>query len=170
MVRAELSEEYGRALLLQIRRAAGIHVPELRSVSTIARAEASLPPRGLPGNGHGGNDPARARLYELSDQLPDLRIAWYSWWISNSVLEVAQKYQLKPTHANWLEAFPFTRVADLPQGSKIPPRVPGLMGAKESRQVYGDGTFGGPYEAAPVVMDEIFDAALKDILQLLRFE
>jgi len=27
-------------------------------------------------NGHGGNDGARARLYELANQLPELRIRW----------------------------------------------------------------------------------------------
>ena len=40
-------------------------------------------------NGHGGNDAARVRLYELADQLPGLRLAWYAWWTANSVVEVA---------------------------------------------------------------------------------
>lgn len=121
-------------------------------------------------NGHGGNDASRARLYELVDEIPDLRIAWYAWWLSNSIQEVAAKYQLKPAHANWLEAFPFTRVAELPIGSKIPPKIPGLLGSSEARRIYGDGSFGGDYEASAEVMIEIFDAALKDILELLRFE
>ncbi len=121
-------------------------------------------------NGHGGNDGVRARLYELANQLPDLRMSWYSWWVANSVLDVARKHELKPSHANWLEVFPFTRVSELPPGEKTPPRVPSLMSAEESRQVYGDGTFGGPYEASQAVMDELFAAALQDILQLLKFE
>lgn len=97
-------------------------------------------------------------------------MAWYAWWTAHSVLEVAQKHNLKPSHANWLEAFPFTIVGDLPDGEKTPPRVPGLMGAQEARQVYGDGSFGGPYRADPAIMDELFAAALLDVLQLLRFE
>jgi creatinine amidohydrolase len=121
-------------------------------------------------NGHGGNDAARGRLYELANQYPDLRLAWYAWWQSHSVAEVAQKHGLKPAHASWLEAFPFTRVADLPEGEKQPPRVPGLMGAAEARRVYGDGVFGGPYRVDDAIMDEIFRAALQDVLQLLRFE
>jgi hypothetical protein len=36
--------------------------------------------------------------------------------------------------------------------------------------VYGDGSFGGPYQAGDDVMDAVFDASLRDILQLLRFE
>ncbi len=121
-------------------------------------------------NGHGGNDPVRARLYELMNHLEDTRIAWYSWWLSHSVLELAQKYDLKPSHANWLEAFAFTRVADLPQEAKTPPNIPGLMGAAEARQVYGDGSFGGPYFVQEIVMEELFKTALQDVLRLVKFD
>jgi creatinine amidohydrolase len=121
-------------------------------------------------NGHGGNDPARLRLYELANQLPGLRLAWYAWWQSHSIEAVAQRHQLRPYHASWLEAFSFTKVGDLPGGEKTPPRVPGLVGAEEARQVYGDGVFGGKYEVDEAIMHELFSAALGDVLQLLRFE
>lgn len=121
-------------------------------------------------NGHGGNDLARNRLYEIANELPDLRLAWYAWWTSHSVQEVAQKYELKPTHANWLEAFPFTRVADLPEGEKPPPYVPGLMGAEQARKLYGDGSFGGYYSAEPQVYETLFQACLQDVLHLLQFD
>jgi creatinine amidohydrolase len=121
-------------------------------------------------NGHGGNDGARARLYEIASQLQGLQLRWYAWWTAHSVQEVALRYELKPAHANWLEAFPFTRVAELPGGEKAPPQVPGLMGAQEARRVYGDGSFGGPYQADPAIMDELFSACLADILQLLEFD
>ena len=121
-------------------------------------------------NGHGGNDPARARLFELANQLDDLRLAWYAWWNSHSVQAVAQAHSLRPSHASWLEAFPFTKVSDLPPGEKIPPRVPGLMNAEEARRVYEDGVFGGPYEVEQSIMDEVFAAALADVMQLLKFE
>lgn len=121
-------------------------------------------------NGHGGNDGVRGRLYELANELPDLKIAWYAWWQSHSVLQVAQQHDLKPGHANWLEAFAFTQVADLPGGEKAPPEVPGLLGAEGAKEVYGDGAFGGPYQVSDAIMDEIFAAALGDVLQLLKFE
>jgi creatinine amidohydrolase len=121
-------------------------------------------------NGHGGNDPARGRLYELANDLPAIRLAWYAWWTAHSVGEVARRHELKPSHASWLEAFPFTRVAELPSGEKAPPYVPGLMGSEEARRVYGDGVFGGPYQVEDTIMDEIFTAALQDVLQLLKFE
>ena len=121
-------------------------------------------------NGHGGNDPVRGRLYEVADNLGDLRLAWYAWWQSHSLEPIFLKHGIKPAHANWLEAFDFTRVADLPEGVKAPPHVPGLMGATEARRVYGDGSFGGPYAVGKAVMDEVFAACLEDVVQLLKFE
>jgi hypothetical protein len=44
-----------------------------------------------------------------------------------------------------------------------------LMGAEEARKVYGDGVFGGRYSVDPSIMDEVFSAALEDILVLLQF-
>jgi creatinine amidohydrolase len=121
-------------------------------------------------NGHGGNDPVRGRLYEVASDLSDLRMAWYAWWQSHSVEVICQKYGLKPFHASWLEAFPFTRVGDLPQGKKQPPSVPGLIGAQEARGVYGDGVFGGEYQVDDAIMNEIFAACVADVVHLLCFE
>ncbi len=121
-------------------------------------------------NGHGGNSPARTQLTEVANNLPDLQLRWYDWWLSHSVEAVGQRYNLKPAHANWLEAFPFTIVSELPKDAKIPPKVPGIMNAKTAREVYGDGSFGGPYQASEEVMHELFAACLADILQLLKFE
>jgi hypothetical protein len=80
------------------------------------------------------------------------------------------KHDLKPSHANWLEAFAFTIVAEMPDEMKTPPNVPSaIMDAKTARTVYGDGSFGGAYRAPEEVMHEIFAACLQDILQLLAF-
>ncbi len=122
-------------------------------------------------NGHGGNSPARHHLHEVNNDLPDLRSNWYDWWLSHSVEAVAVKHQIKPTHANWLEAFPFTIVGEMPEGNKTPPVVPAaILDAKTAREVYGDGSFGGPYRVSDDVMHELFAAALEDILHLLKFE
>ena len=122
-------------------------------------------------NGHGGNSPARGHLHEVNNDLPDLKLNWYDWWVSHSVEAVAMKHNIKPAHANWLEAFAFTTVGDLPQGDKTPPTVPSaIMDAKTAREVYGDGSFGGPYRASDDIMHEVFATALEDILQLLKFD
>jgi len=122
-------------------------------------------------NGHGGNSPARHHLHEVNNDLPSLRLDWYDWWLSHSVEDVAVKHQIKPTHANWLEAFPFTIVGEMPEGNKTPPKVPAaILNAKTAREVYGDGSFGGPYRVSDDIMHELFAAALEDILQLLKFD
>lgn len=122
-------------------------------------------------NGHGGNSGLKARLIELANELPELKMQWYAWWMAHSVEEVAIRHELKPSHANWLEAFPFTIVADLPEGEKTPPHVPSdIMESQTAREVYGDGSFGGRYRVPQDTMGEIFEAALQDVLQLLKFE
>ena len=120
-------------------------------------------------NGHGGNEPVRGRLYEVATDLSDLRSAWYSWWHSHSVEAILQKHELKSYHAGWIEAYNFTRVAELPQGEKTPPHVPGLVGAEEARKIYGDGVFGGLYQVDDSIMQEVFKACLEDILNILKW-
>jgi len=120
-------------------------------------------------NGHGGNEPVRARLAEIIDDLSELKIAWYSWWNAANVTAVASKHGLKSYHAAWIEAFPFTRVGEVPAGEKQPPETPSLLGATGTRKLYGDGVFGGPYSAEEAILDEIFAIALKDIVSLLNF-
>lgn len=122
-------------------------------------------------NGHGGNSAARHHLNQVNNVLPDLKMNWYDWWTSHSVEAIAQKHNIKPTHANWLEAFSFTIVGELPEESKVPPKVPGaIMDAKTAREVYGDGSFGGPYRVDDGIMQEVLNAALEDVLLMLKFE
>jgi creatinine amidohydrolase len=122
-------------------------------------------------NGHGGNEPARNLLVELMNNLPGMHAAWYSWWMARSVEEAAIQHGLKLFHASWSENYPFTRVGDLPEGEKTGVRVyQGLANADKTREVYGDGVFGGPYQTDPAVMQDIFDTALKDVLYLLEKE
>ncbi len=121
-------------------------------------------------NGHGGNDPVRVRLYEIANQLTDIQLIWYSWWQSHSVEAVAKRYDLKSYHGGWIEAFPFNRVGELPKGEKTPPHVPHLPNSQTTRQLYGDGVFGGPYKMDENILAEVFEAALQDVLHMLRFE
>jgi creatinine amidohydrolase len=122
-------------------------------------------------NGHGGNNGLTARLAELANQFPGFKIQWSSWWTTQSVKQVAIRHEIKPNHANWLEAFPFNHVTNLPEDEKTPPHVPSdILDALTAREVYGDGSFGGHYQVAPEISQEIFDTALQDVLQLLKFE
>lgn len=122
-------------------------------------------------NGHGGNSGVKLRLSELVQELTGSKMQWYAWWMAHSLEAIAMKHDLKPDHANWLEAFPFTIVSDLPEGEKVPPHVPSdVMDPQNAREVYGDGSFGGKYQVSQEIMQEIFTAALADILQRLKFD
>ena len=120
-------------------------------------------------NGHGGNEGARARLSELINDLQDLNLAWYSWFTSHSVQAICENYDIKPTHGSWLEAFPFNIVSDLPNGTKKPPYIAGLLNSKKAKEAYGDGNFGGKYKVNDEIMQELFEAILQDVITLLDF-
>jgi creatinine amidohydrolase len=119
-------------------------------------------------NGHGGNDAVGGKLVETANDLPGLKINWYSWWESNSVSELAMRKDLKPEHASWMEAFEFTKVCPLPEGEKITQHYFGLLNAADTRTIYGDGVFGGKYQADAETMAELFEVCLKDVLTLLE--
>lgn len=122
-------------------------------------------------NGHGGNAGVHAKLSELANELPDIKLNWYSWWRSHGVEKIALENELKPAHANWLEAFSFTKVSELPNAPKAPPYVPSaVLSAKETREIYGDGSFGGAYQADSVIMSEIFNVAVAEVVEMLKFE
>lgn len=122
-------------------------------------------------NGHGGNKGLNVHLNDVNNEMSDLKLNWYDWWTSHSVEKVALKYNLKPKHANWLEAFPFTVVSEMPKEPKLAPMVPSsIMDSKTAREVYGDGSFGGEYFVDNAIMSEMFTAAVEDILMMLKFE
>jgi creatinine amidohydrolase len=122
-------------------------------------------------NGHGGNTPVKTHLVELMNDLSDLEIRWYAWWTTKTVSDIAKKHNLEPEHANWLEAFDFNKVSDLPQESKpISINTETLLNKKATRKKYGDGSFGGDYEVDQAVLKEMFNACLNDVLELLKFD
>jgi creatinine amidohydrolase len=121
-------------------------------------------------NGHSGNAPVRGLMSELANQMPDMKMNFYSWWMSSTVEAVSQRHGLEPNHANWLEAFPFTVVADLPTGKKSSVELPRILAADQTREMLGDGVYGGHYKVDTKIMDELFEITLGEVLQLLKFE
>ncbi len=116
-------------------------------------------------NGHGGNAmPAALQAMAAAPDGP--RIAWHSWWLGDAVAALAAETGLQPDHANWLENFPFTRVADVPAGVKTMP--PDWDSAHVTRAALGDGSFGGHYQAPDEVMARLFDSLVEETVGLLR--
>lgn len=118
-------------------------------------------------NGHGGNRGAKAVLDEAANKMPGMTAYWYDWWLSPVVGEIANRAGLQRSHANWLEAFDFTTVTDLPEGEKPFPGPAPSMSAERVRLHYGDGSFGGAYQAPQEVMAEMFAACVAEVVGLL---
>ena len=121
-------------------------------------------------NGHGGNDPAKVFLGELANDLPDLQLTWYNWWKSTLVQAAAERHGLGTFHASWMEAFPFQRTADMPDGEKQPFITYRILSSEALKRQLGDGVYGGAYHVSDEIMNEIFDIALQEVLDLLKFE
>jgi creatinine amidohydrolase len=116
-------------------------------------------------NGHGGNS--------VPDHLTDLqleglvRVEWYNWWRSPAVEAFESQHGLELNHANWGENFPFNRVAESPEGEK-PPVDDSLLNMENTREVLGDGSFGGPYQVDDDLMASLFDLVVEEAVALLR--
>lgn len=121
-------------------------------------------------NGHGGNTAVKVFLDELANDLPEMRVRWYAWWQTPTVGKIAAKHNLPLHHASWEEAFSFTRVVELPDKVKPSVEIKEGVNAEKLKAIIGDGSFGGPYEVDDAIMDEIFDACVAEILEMLKFE
>ena len=121
-------------------------------------------------NGHGGNTPAKSHLSSLVNILPDLRIRWYSWWTSPSVVRFSTENGLTNQHANWEENFTFTRVANSPSYRKpIVEETNEILSAPATRALAMDGSYGGDYQISDQLMQKMFDLCLADVLEELKF-
>jgi creatinine amidohydrolase len=121
----------------------------------------------LVSNGHGGNTGVLVPvMIEISTQT-GAKLELFEAWRHPAVVEVAAKHGLAPNHANWSEAFAFTRVAESPGGVKDAPELPRTASASVTRAVLGDGNYGGAYEVSLDVMQETFEAAVGAMVDLL---
>ncbi len=117
-------------------------------------------------NGHGGN--TMPSVFQEINNDGAVKIDWYDWWKENGVKHFEAKYEIKVSHANWGENFPFNRVAEVPSGAK-PTVIPDITAdPHEVRQVLGDGSYGGPYQIADDLMSEMFAIVVEDICIRLR--
>jgi creatinine amidohydrolase len=123
----------------------------------------------LVSNGHGGNSGVLSPvLVEIGTAHADARLNLWHSWRDAAVVAVAQATGYPQYHANWQENFAFTRVGPLPTGGKEPPQIPASASAQAVRQILGDGSFGGPYQAPPEVSDRFFAAAVDAMAAEIR--
>ena len=118
-------------------------------------------------NGHGGNRIGEL-LIEIANAHAGLKLDWLSWWLLPEVNAIAAAHGLEPGHANWMENFRFTRVAEVPGGVKPRVTLPAVVDASTMRILLGDGSYGGDYQASDEVMDELLEAVVRVVQARLR--
>ncbi len=117
-------------------------------------------------NGHSGNSlPDRLQDFLTEDVI---RVMWYDWWRGDAARAVAAHHGLAIDHANWGENFRFNRVADSPSEIKLPVNTGLLEAGHSTREVLGDGSFGGPYQVSDDIMNLMFDSVVEEAVGLLR--
>jgi creatinine amidohydrolase len=123
-------------------------------------------------NGHGGNLPAGALAREWVGEHPDAQAIFHSWWSSARVVAAAKAIDPAPSHANWFENFPWTRLAgvELPRGRKGPldHEAYRAAGPKEVREVLGDGVFEGAYELPDEQVEAVWRTGVEEVRELLE--
>ena len=124
-------------------------------------------------NGHGGNLPAFGLVREWASEHDDAQAIFHSWWSSARVQAAAREVDPEPSHANWFENFPWTRLegVELPDARKPPldqdaHRVAG--GPHAVRELLGDGVFGGAYELPDDQVRSVWEAGVAEVRELLE--
>lgn len=117
-------------------------------------------------NGHGGNSAVGPLCRELMAVFPEISLRFHDWWLGPRVVAKAKEIAAFPSHANWMENFPWTRLADvvLPEEPKPPVDVTGIRQSSPAgvRRIIGDGSFGGSYQESGQAMAELWAVAVEE--------
>ncbi len=122
-------------------------------------------------NGHGGNQPAAALAQEWMMDNADCRVRFHDWWRAPKTWAAVQETDPQGSHANWMENFPWTRLAttqadavkdmvDTNQLKTLPPF--------EARQLLDDGSFGGRAQRSDNEMLAIWEVAVAETRSLIE--
>ena len=123
-------------------------------------------------NGHGGNLPGNALVREWVASNADAKALFHSWWSSPRVAAAAHETGAEPSHANWSENFPWTRLerVELPRERKPPLDFAAfrVAGPEELRELLGDGVFEGEYELPDDQVARMWQAGIEEVRGLLE--
>lgn len=125
-------------------------------------------------NGHGGNAPAGEAAAEWVRERGDAEVRIHHWWRAPRTAAAVEAAGEHGSHANWMEAFPWTRLAhgSPPAEAKAPVALSDEIRKDPTRvrTLLGDGSFGGRYEAPEGVMLEIWRVAVEETRALMDDE
>ena len=123
-------------------------------------------------NGHGGNSPLLGLVGQWVAAHPHVKVRMHSWWNAPKALKKTQEIDPVASHASWLENFPWTRL----EGVRVPeaqkPMVDftrlALCNPQQTRELLGDGNFGGRYARSDDDMFALWRAAVEEARELME--
>ncbi|MEM6889880.1 MAG: creatininase family protein [Pseudomonadota bacterium] len=117
-------------------------------------------------NGHGGNNPVGALAQELMAEHPEMSIKFHNWWNAPQTWAKIQSIDTTGSHANWMENFPWTRLAHAPapEGGKqgVDMALIRASSPAQTRALLGDGSFGGPWQRSDKDMQAIWEVGVSE--------
>ncbi|GIX14321.1 MAG: hypothetical protein KatS3mg118_2280 [Paracoccaceae bacterium] len=117
-------------------------------------------------SGHGGNAPVGGLAQELSATTPGLSVRFHEWWKAPRTWAQAMAIDPSASHANWMENFPWTRLAHAPAPAAPKPPVDSAairgLSAGAIRAALGDGAFGGPYQMPDEAMHRLWQTGVDE--------
>jgi creatinine amidohydrolase len=123
-------------------------------------------------NGHGGNIAGGSLTREWAAANPEAQAIFHSWWSSERVLAAAREVDPQPSHANWFENFPWTRLegVELPTGRKPPLDQDAYRaaGPAQVRELLGDGVFEGAYELRDEQVQAVWRTGVDEVREILE--
>jgi creatinine amidohydrolase len=123
-------------------------------------------------NGHGGNLPGQGLVREWAAAHPDAQALFHSWWSSARVQAAARDVDPEPSHANWFENFPWTRLEGVELSSERKPPLDQaayrVAAPKDVRELLGDGVFEGAYEVPDDQVARVWKAGVDEVRDLLE--
>jgi len=122
-------------------------------------------------NGHGGNNPIGSLAQELMADFPDISIKFHNWWNAPKTWALVQDIDKSGTHANWMENFPWTRLAHSPSpnGAKdlIDMDLMRSSSPEKVRHLIKDGSLGGVWKRSDDEMFRIWESGVKETREAL---
>ena len=123
-------------------------------------------------NGHGGNAPVGNLATELMMEHADLAIRFHNWWNAPKTWAKVQAIDSTGSHANWMENFPWTRLANVAMPSHEKPmfdrELMRVSSPDLSRKVMGDGVFGGVYQKPDAEMLALWKVGVEETREAIE--
>jgi creatinine amidohydrolase len=121
-------------------------------------------------NGHGGNVSVASLLREWLAANPAGQGIFHSWFSGPKVWALVEAIDPDASHASWMENFPWTRL----EGVELPEEAKPIVSDEDlraspvhSREVLGDGSFGGAYARPDEDVLRIWEAGVAEVRELL---